>query len=163
MQKIIPAFFWILFFIFVLSNLPRLLEQEVPRLKPDVEATEADRFSHMQTRLLELHNARRSYKGMEPLELDGGLCDYAQRHAKNMAEKEKMFHSSMERLQENCGADVVGENVAWGQETEDEVVSSWMKSPMHRWNILGSSYRKVGFGVEKGPDGRNYWCTVFSS
>jgi uncharacterized protein YkwD len=33
---------------------------------------------------------------------------------------------------------------------------------MHRWNILGSSYTKAGFGVKKDSDGRNYWCVVFS-
>lgn len=163
MQKIIPAFFWILFFIFVFSNLPRLLEYDVQKPKSDKGVVEAESFSPTQMALLELHNARRSSKGMDPLVLDRGLCDYAQKHAKKMAERGRMFHSSMERLQEDCGADIVGENVAWGQETEEEVVSSWMWSPMHRWNILGSSYGKVGFGVEKGEGGRNCWCVVFSS
>lgn len=163
MQKIIPAFFWLLFFIFIFSNLPGFLEYDVPEYEPDAGVVEAESFSPVQRALLELHNARRSAKGMKPLVLNRGLCDYAQKHAKIMAERGRMFHSSMERLQEDCGADVVGENVAWGQETEEEVVSSWMWSPMHRWNILGSSYSKVGFGVEKGEDGRNYWCVVFSS
>lgn len=91
------------------------------------------------------------------------LCSYAQEHAEVMCKKNSLFHSSMADLQKFSGADVVGENIAWGQEDAESVVSSWMWSPMHRWNILGSSYKKVGFGVKEDRDGRKYWCVVFSS
>ena len=37
-----------------------------------------------------------------------------------------------------------------------------MWSPGHRWNILGSEYRKAGFGMAKDSEGRIYWCVVFS-
>jgi uncharacterized protein YkwD len=104
----------------------------------------------------------RTSKGMRPLEIDKKLCDYAQSHAGYMASKNSLTHSSMNKLQDFCGADTVGENIAWGQETPESVVSAWMWSPMHRWNILGSSYNKAGFGIRKDSDGRNYWCVVFS-
>jgi len=162
MKKIAPAFFWILFFVFVLSNLPKLLEERPPVEEPQ-EIEKVEVFTSEQKRLLELHNENRVSKGLKPLELDSKLCDYAEGHADKMASKASMFHSRMSDLQEFCGADVVGENVAWGQDTEEEVVSAWMWSLMHRWNILGSSYNKAGFGVKKGPKGRNYWCVVFSS
>lgn len=105
----------------------------------------------------------RESKGLKALEIDESLCDYAQRHAEYMAEKERLAHSSMSRLQESCGGETVGENIAWGQETASGVVSSWMYSPMHRWNILGSSYKRVGFGVKEDARGRKYWCAVFSN
>lgn len=158
MQKIIPAFFWVLFFIFVLSNLPSLLETEIP----PSDLGEVEIFSPMQKRLLDIHNNIRKSKRVEVLVLDNKLCEYAQRHAEHMAKKNKLTHSKMRSIQELSGAGVVGENIARGQEMENEVVSSWMRSPMHRWNILSSSYKKVGFGVEKGREGRNYWCVVFS-
>ena len=62
----------------------------------------------------------------------------------------------------NEDSSLVGENIAWGQETEKLVVEAWMWSPMHRWNILGTSYKRVGFGVEEDKEGRLYWCAVFS-
>ena len=34
MKKIAPVFFWILFFVFALSNLPKLLEEISPVEKP---------------------------------------------------------------------------------------------------------------------------------
>lgn len=139
------------------------MECDIRTLKPDGGVADAERFGRVQKKLLNLHNERRSSEGMESLELDGRLCDYAQKHARIMCEKGRMFHSDMERLQEECGAEVVGENIAWGQETEDEVMSSWMCSPTHTRNVLGSSYRKAGLAVEKDKDGRNYWCAVFSN
>lgn len=113
--------------------------------------------------LLELHNAKRTARGLPKLELDDGLCKYAQGHAERMARNNSLTHSSMGDLQKFSGAEVVGENIAWGQDTADEVVTDWMWSPGHRWNILGSSYNKVGFGLAKDGKGRNYWCVVFSS
>lgn len=115
-------------------------------------------------KLLKLHNEERTTRGYKPLVLDNKLCEYAQKHANYMAKNNKLVHSSMSNLQKvNKDSGSVGENIAWGQETEESVVSSWMWSPMHRWNILGSSYKKVGFGLAKDSKGRNYWCVVFSN
>lgn len=159
MLKIIPAFFWVLFFILIFSNFfyggGRV---DVPSATPE----RTERFSSVQERLWSLHNEMRGSKGMKPLVIDERLCEYAQKHAVSMAKKGSMYHSSMDALQKFCGRDVVGENVAWGQSTEEEVFSDWMWSPGHRWNILGSSYDRAGFGVAKDDDGRNYWCVVFA-
>ena len=123
----------------------------------------AREFGSLKSELLEQHNERRFDWGLKPLELDKKLCDYAERHAEIMASRERLFHSSMEDLQKFCGASLVAENIAWGQQTVDDVVSDWMWSPGHRWNILGSSYKKVGFGIKEDSGGRKYWCVVFSS
>lgn len=115
-------------------------------------------------KLLDLHNEQRINKGYKPLLLDKNLCNYAQKHANYMVEKNKLIHSNMSDIQKvNQDSSTVGENIAWGQETEESVVSTWMWSPMHRWNILGSSYKRVGFGVAKDKNDRKYWCVVFSN
>lgn len=119
-------------------------------------------FSEEQKNLLELHNEERKSRGYAELEMDEELCAYAQEHARKMAEKNSLFHSSMSDLSDIKKSGLVGENIAWGQETAAEAVSGWMWSPMHRWNILGSNFKKVGFGAVKDKDGRYYWCTVFS-
>jgi len=114
-----------------------------------------------QKELLKEHNKQRNAKGLKPLIADSDLCKYAQKHAEIMAKKNVLYHSQISKLQNN-ETNVVGENVAWGQENAQSVVDAWMWSPMHRWNILGTSYKKVGFGVAKDENGRIYWCTVFT-
>lgn len=112
--------------------------------------------------LLELHNKERTGWGYKPLEMNESLCEYAQKHAEKMAKEKTLRHSSMSDLQKVNESGLVGENIAWGQEDESAVVSAWMWSPMHRWNILGSGYKQAGFGAAKDSDGRYYWCAVFS-
>lgn len=120
-------------------------------------------FNKSQILLLELHNKERKNKKIEELKLDKDLCEYAQKHAENMASKDSLYHSKMSELIKYSKSNNVGENIAWGQETEKDVVNSWMWSPLHKWNILGKDYKKVGFGIAKDKDGLIYWCTVFSN
>jgi uncharacterized protein YkwD len=113
--------------------------------------------------LLNEHNRQRAQRGLEPLELDPALCEYAQSHAKKMADKGLLVHSSMSNLAVRAGNGNVGENIAWGQNSEEEVCDSWMNSSGHRANILSKRYKKVGFGVKEDERGRKYWCAVFSA
>ena len=48
----------------------------------------------------------------------------------------------------------VGENIAWGTlwlATPRAIVSSWMRSPGHRANILDARYRDTAIGVSPRP------------
>lgn len=128
--------------------------------RPPAEKKETE--PQFRKNLLELHNKEREGWGYKPLQMDKRLCDYAQKHAEKMAKENSLYHSSMSDIQKVNDSGYVGENIAWGQKTEADVVSAWMWSPGHRWNILGSSYKKVGFGMKKDEDGRNYWCVVFT-
>ncbi len=42
---------------------------------------------------------------------------------------------------------VVGENLAYGFSSSDEVIRGWLNSPSHRENLLSSDYSEVGFGI----------------
>jgi uncharacterized protein YkwD len=58
----------------------------------------------------------------------------------------------------------VGENIALGQLTVDEVMDSWMKSPEHRENILDRDYRDLGVGLALGESRagfRTLWVQTF--
>jgi uncharacterized protein YkwD len=122
-----------------------------------------ENFKKEQISLLELHNKERASRGYKTLILDEKLCEYAQAHAKKMAKTGDLYHSSMNNLQKvNEDANWVAENIAWGQTSEQDVVISWMKSTGHRWNILGSGFKRVGFGLAKDSKDRIYWCAVFS-
>lgn len=108
--------------------------------------------------LLSEHNHQRKIRKIKPLVIDQNLCFYAQKHAEKMARNNSLSHSQISNLQRS----LIGENIAFGQETPKQVVSSWMNSSGHKSNILDQNYKKVGFGLAKDKNGRIYWCTVFS-
>jgi len=120
--------------------------------------------------LLVLHNKYRSeYKGgfkswfvknqqLQPLTLDTKLMLYAQDHAERMTLNGKLKHSSKLK---GLGFDSVGENIAFGQKSTEEVMNSWMNSRGHKKNILGSAFNKMGYSFMHDAGGRIYWCVVF--
>ena len=112
--------------------------------------------------MLAEHNRERRRKGLAELSLDDGLHAYAQKHAERMASSGRLVHSSMSNLAEAADNGNVGENIAWGQETDEQAFSSWMNSPPHRQNILTGRFRRAGFGVKEDSRGRKYWCAVFA-
>jgi uncharacterized protein YkwD len=64
--------------------------------------------------------------------------------------KSRMHHSRMG----------YGENVAYGQDTPQEVMQAWMNSRGHRANILNGRYSTIGVGAVN--SGRAiFWTQVF--
>lgn len=55
-----------------------------------------------------------------------------------------------------------GENIAYGQKTPEQVVSTWMRSPGHKRNILSSRFKKIGIGIAD-KNGRYYWTQIFTN
>jgi uncharacterized protein YkwD len=45
----------------------------------------------------------------------------------------------------------IGENIAAGQKSPQEVVDDWMNSPGHRENILNPAFQDIGIGLAVGP------------
>jgi uncharacterized protein YkwD len=131
--------------------------------KEEIVVKEQSFTEATQKKLLVEHNKQREKKGLSPLKMSKELCEYAQNHADIMAKKDSLYHSQISKLMEFDSVSSSGENIAWGQESPESVVEAWMWSPMHRWNILGSSFNKVGFGFTKDKTGRFYWCTVFTN
>lgn len=134
----------------------------MPKTTPFSGATKINCSAEENKILLDLHNKERVSKGIKPLLLNQDLCDYAQKHAEIMMKKNNLYHSKMSELKKVLNSSAVGENIACGQETEESVISCWMKSPGHKRNILNSSYNKVGFGFKK-ENNKIYWCVVFSN
>lgn len=111
--------------------------------------------------LIKLHNdARaRSWWSVKPLSRDEKLMAYAQRWADNMARVGWMRHSSMRDIM-RLGYSRAAENIAWNQRTEQAVMTAWLWSPGHRWNLMSGSYNVVGCGVADAGGGP-YWCVCF--
>ena len=120
-------------------------------------------YNKDQIELLEAHNVARSksWFSKKPLVLDKTLNEYAMNWATTMASKDRLYHSSMSDIL-SLGFSRAGENIAWGQESSEEVMRSWMRSMGHRANILSTKFTKMGVGIKE-RDGKKYWCVVFAA
>lgn len=123
-------------------------------------------FPSMQ-RLVDLHNRERNKKSswftlskVNNLQLDDELTNYAQDWAVHMANSEKLYHSKINDIM-NLGFRSAAENIAYGQKTEESVMSVWMSSAGHRRNIMNTSYNLIGCGFSYSEKNTPYWCVCF--
>jgi uncharacterized protein YkwD len=117
--------------------------------------------------LLAAHNRERKEEGRGPLKLSRMLCESAGAHARDMAEDHKLDHKGSDgstvadRIKRTRYVYVrVGENIAEGQETVEQVMRSWMSSPGHRENIL-ADFTEMGAAKAEDDTGNIYWCVNF--
>jgi uncharacterized protein YkwD len=118
--------------------------------------------------LLSAHNRERTMEKLEPLELSDKLCKAALVHTRDMALHKTLEHlgsdgsRAADRVKRQKYVFVeVGENIANGQKTVKEVMSTWWNSPSHRENILGP-YTEMGAAHVEDDEGVIYWCVVFA-
>jgi uncharacterized protein YkwD len=124
-------------------------------------------------RVLELTNREREKAGLQPLVLDLKLSSSADWKAEDMGDKDYFDHADgggrdfVDRA-EKYGYNnwtYLGENIAAGQPTPEEVVQEWMASPGHRKNILKPQYKEIGIGyatISKSSF-KNYWVQEFGT
>ncbi len=103
--------------------------------------------------VMRLTNSYRAQYGLQPLTLNIQLSNSAQTHSEDMAMSDFFSHtgSNGSKVGDRTSlagyqSPYVGENIAAGYVTAEEVVRGWMNSPGHRENILNSSYREMGIG-----------------
>ena len=121
--------------------------------------------------LLERINRERIRRKLPRLRPDPKLDLAAQKHAQNMLARSYYGHQSpegttvLERAQEaGYRPRFVGENLAQGQESIDQVVEGWMASAVHREHILSAVFSDVGSGVAVGTNGQGHqilWVQCF--
>jgi uncharacterized protein YkwD len=116
--------------------------------------------------LLSAHNRERALEGRKPLNLSSRLCESAAVHALDMAKHHKLDHkgsdgSTVADRAKRKGYNYVrvGENIAEGQKTVEQVLTSWMASPGHRENIL-DDFTEMG-AARAEENGNPYWCVNF--
>lgn len=119
--------------------------------------------------VLRLVNTQRAQAGCAPLQINGHLQIAAQQHSREMAALNRFSHTSARGASPQQRARAVGygagvgENIAAGQRSAQQVVNAWMASPGHRRNILTCSYRTTGIGVETGGRYGVYWTQKFGT
>ncbi len=88
-------------------------------------------------------NAFRANAGLQPLRVSGALTRAAAGHARDMAQNGFFSHTGSngsgigDRVRAvGYGFCFIAENIAQGQSSVEQVLSSWMASTGHRRNIL---------------------------
>lgn len=122
-------------------------------------------------RVLELVNQQREERGLHALGLNPVLSTMADDYACEMIEGGFFDHTNP-ITGEGPGQRAVnagyvflsmGENLAGGQQTPEQVISEWMASPGHRDNILAAQWKEMGLAVRTGGDLGVYWVQEFGN
>jgi uncharacterized protein YkwD len=134
----------------------------------------------MATEVLALVNAERAKLGCGPLSLSEQLTAAAYSHSKDMAQNNFFSHTgsagttvSQRALAAGYASSYIGENIAAGYTSPEEVMSGWMESDGHRKNILNCAYVHIGIGYVHQTDDAplagaswpyyRYWTQVFGA
>lgn len=122
--------------------------------------------------LVDLINMYRDDKGLYLLRPSKKLGSAAQFHSDDMAANDYVAHTLSDGTtagdnMRNHGYDYntwLGENLAAGQPTPQEVVDAWKASMAgHNETMLSEHFRAVGIGYAHNPDTRyhHYWTACF--
>lgn len=130
-------------------------------------------LDRVRAELLARVNEARRKAGAKPLRSDSRLDRAAQRHAEDMLARGYFAHESPEdktvrQRSKEAGYDwrTIGENIAEGQFTVDEVMTTWLNSPGHRRNILDPRFEELGVGLALGQANGRYrvlWAQAFGT
>ncbi|WP_246530730.1 CAP domain-containing protein [Streptomyces bathyalis] len=116
--------------------------------------------------VLALVNDEREDAGCKPVKASKQLAELAGDFSRSMAIEGFFSHlgpdgsSPWDRAEDLGILDLGGENIARGQESAEDVVDDWMRSPSHRANILNCEYRTMGVGEYVDEDGP-WWTQDF--
>ena len=119
--------------------------------------------------VVDLVNAERAKKGMNPLVMDATLTSAAEKRANEtvgtFSHTRPNGSSCMTVLAEyGISYSTAGENIAAGQSTPEAVVAAWMNSTGHRANILNPTYGRIGVGCCQVNSGYGiYWAQLFTN
>ena len=121
----------------------------------------------MEQEALDLINAERAAAGAPALSVDPAAQAAARAHSEDMLARGFFDHTnpdgadSGDRLAAaGASGSSTAENIAMGQDTAQDVVSTWMGSSGHQQNIVNPSYQATGLAAVEG-DGGPYWTQVF--
>ena len=105
-----------------------------------------------------------------PVEWNAKLGNAALAHSQEMADRNYFAHAGKDgstvgdrALRAGYEWSAIGENIAAGQGSTDQVVSSWLASPNHCVNIMKPDFTEMGaaYVVNPASDTIIYWTEVF--
>jgi uncharacterized protein YkwD len=125
-----------------------------------------------QVRASGAHCGQRSFAPVPPVTLSVTLASVALGHAADMAEHAYFEHEDLtgrspaQRVREAGYAEkLVGENIAYGPKSIDEVVQGWLDSPGHCENIMDPRFAQMGIAYAPGQLSRRglYWVQLLAT
>lgn len=129
---------------------------------PAAAAAPAPLDDAYETRIVQLVNAHRAAAGLRRLAVSPCADRFAEDWSATMARTSAVRHrSSLGTVMTACRATAVGENIAYGGVTADQMMAMWMGSPGHRANILDPRFTHLGVGAVKTSVGRTYGTQDF--
>ena len=114
----------------------------------------------------------RSFAPVAPVTLSATLGDVAQGHAADMAVHNYFEHADLigrtpaDRVRASGYREqLVGENIAYGPSTVEELVQGWLDSPGHCENIMDPRFREMGLAYAQGRRERRglYWVQLLAA
>ena len=116
--------------------------------------------------ILVLINEHRTSLGLSSIERDQQYASaYAVKHTNYMIGMNRINHDNFGERSEALkqkGAIRVGENVANGYATAEDVVFAWLHSPTHK-HVIEGNYTHSGFGVIPNENGTYFFTQLFYS
>jgi len=133
-------------------------------------AAETD-LAQLESALLEQVNAVRTERHLVPLHRSEHLDAVARAHSLDMAARHYVAHQSPEganaltRLEQArvSGFSLAAENIGATNRSgaNQEIVSSWLASTIHRNNLLAPVFNTTGIGIARAPDGRLIYTQLY--
>lgn len=141
------------------DNTPPVVDPDYGQTKPELSA-----FSEEVVRLV---NQERAKAGLSALTVQTQVQAAADVRAKEQTisfshtrpDGTSFFSALTEQGVSYRGA---GENIAWGQQTPEQVMNAWMNSSGHRANILNKNFTTIGVGCYQDANGTYYWTQLFT-
>lgn len=123
-------------------------------------------------KIFELINKERNKYNLNDLNWNSDLADLARAYSKKMARENFFSHydengnsvSERAKAMKISKWKKIGENLFMSQGYEkfsQLAVKGWMRSQMHRQNILEANYNETGIGIAKSRNGTIYVTQVF--
>ena len=121
------------------------------------------------SQLFEAVNAERRKAGLAPLHREDTLMAVSDFYACRLADggffshRDPFDNSTIDSRAIAFGYPFmkIGENLAAGQLSVDEVMEAWMASPGHRANILDPDFTEIGLAVKLGGADGPFWVQEF--
>ena len=144
---------------------PVPLRTPQPAVREDLERELAERVNEARRRDVQCGH-RGSFAPAPRCENSAELGRAARAHALNMAEHgffqhlDPQGHDSRERALAQGFRGLVGEDLAWGQPTPEQVVAAWLQSPGHCATLMNPTYTRLGIGYAEGAKSKPLWVLM---
>ena len=144
----------------ILENTPE--SDQVSLCKPEFN-------QNFETKVIQLINAERNKEGLSLLSEHALLTQAARQHSADMACNQFFSHLSptygdveQRMALQTYTFSAIGENIAAGYISPEDVVQGWMNSTGHRANIMSAAFTQIGVGYVylEGSDLEIYWTLI---